>query len=400
MLTLIENAEIYAPTPLGHNDVLLVGDRIARIGSVNTRALAQAGLPVQVIPASDCCLLPGLIDVHEHLLGGSGEAGFRTQTPAITLSELITAGITTVVGCLGVDTTTKTMLGLLAQAKALREEGLTAYLYSGGYNVPPVTLTGSLRNDLLLIDEVIGAGEIAIADHRAPQASVAELARLVCDAHVGGLLSGKAGVTHFHVGDHESRLTVLWALLNEYPIEPVWLYPTHVERQRALLESAAAFSRLGAFVDIDTVEEDLPEQLQCFLTYNGAPERLTASSDAAISSPRTLFEQLRACVLEHNFAPELVLSLATANPAQVLKLSRKGLIAVGRDADLILVRRATWELDCVIARGQILLQDGALLVNETFLAESNRRITLHGRKQRQAQADAGEFAGETPREEC
>jgi beta-aspartyl-dipeptidase (metallo-type) len=400
MLTLIENAEIYAPAPLGRNDVLLLGDRIAKIGRVNARALEQTDLPLRVIPAHDHCLFPGLIDVHEHLLGGSGEAGFRTQTPAITLSELVTAGITTVVGCLGVDTTTKTMLGLLAQAKAFREEGLTAYIYSGGYDVPPVTLTGSLRNDLLLIDEVIGAGEIAIADHRAPQATVAELARLVCDAHVGGLLSGKAGVTHFHVGDHESRLTVLWALLNDYPIEPAWLYPTHVERQRPLLEAAAAFSRLGAFVDVDTVEEDLPAQLHCYLEYNGEVARLTASSDAAISSPRTLFEQLRACILEHDYAPGLVLSLATANPAQVLQLPRKGLIAVGRDADLVLVRRASWEIDCVIARGQVLLQDGRLLVTERYLAESNRRITLYGRKQRSAQTDPDETVGQTTGEEC
>jgi beta-aspartyl-dipeptidase (metallo-type) len=404
MLTLIENAEIYAPTPLGRNDVLLAGERIAKLGEVDWRALERAGLPVNVIPAGDCCLIPGLIDGHEHLLGGSGEAGFHTQTPAISLSELVNAGITTVVGCLGVDTTTKTMLGLLAQAKALCQEGLTAYIYSGGYSVPPVTLTGSVRNDMLLIEEVIGAGEIAIADHRATQAAVAELARLVSDAHVGGMLSGKAGVTHFHVGDHESRLSVLWALLNEYPIEPAWLYPTHVERQRALLESAAAFSRLGAFVDIDTVEEDLPEHLHCYLEYNGVPERLTVSSDAAISSPSTLLEQIRRCLLEKDYAPELVLSLVTANPAQVLKLSHKGLIAVGRDADLLLLRRASWELRTVIARGKVLLQDGQQLVSETYLAESNRRITLHGRKQRDTQEphakDHGkEASSEKPDEE-
>jgi len=37
---------------------------------------------------------PGFIDPHEHLLGVSGEEGFATQTPEISVSEIICAGIT------------------------------------------------------------------------------------------------------------------------------------------------------------------------------------------------------------------------------------------------------------------------------------------------------------------
>src|SRR5262249_18004595 len=159
------------------------------------------------------------IDSHEHLLGGSGEDGFSSQTPEIFLRELAVAGITTVVGCLGVDTTTKTMPGLLARAKALNEEGLTAFIWSGGYNVPPTTITGSMRDDLIFINEVIGAGEIAISDNRASEPSIEELAKLVSDAHVGGILSGKSGVTHLHVGDHPRRLNPLRALIENYAVE-------------------------------------------------------------------------------------------------------------------------------------------------------------------------------------
>ena len=61
---------------------------------------------------------------------------FATQTPEIHLTEIVRAGITTVVGTLGVDNTMKTMAGLLAKVKALKEEGLSAYLWSGGYSVP------------------------------------------------------------------------------------------------------------------------------------------------------------------------------------------------------------------------------------------------------------------------
>ena len=293
MLTLIENGFVYSPEPRGVQSLLMAGDRIEKIGDVDRLAIEASGLDLEVIDASDCLLTPGLIDPHEHLLGGSGEDGFSSQTPEIFLRELAVAGVTTVVGCLGVDTTTRTMPGLLARAKALDEEGLTAFVWSGGYNVPPTTITGSLRDDLIYIDEVIGAGEIAISDNRATEPTVDELGKLVSDVHVGGMLGRKSGVTHFHVGDHPGRLSPLRALVEKYAVEPEWLYPTHVERNRELMREAAAFTRLGAFVDIDTMEEDLPEQLWRFIGDDGDLNRLTVSSDASISSPRTT----RACRL-------------------------------------------------------------------------------------------------------
>jgi len=380
MLTLIENGFVYSPEPRGIQSVLLAGDRIAKIGDVDRRAIEASGLDLEVVDASDCLVTPGLIDPHEHLLGGSGEAGFSSQTPEIFLHEIAIAGVTTVVGCLGVDTTTKTMPGLLARAKALGEEGLTAFVWSGGYNVPPTTITGSLRDDLIYIDEVIGAGEIAISDNRATEPAIGELARLVSDVYVGAMLSGKSGVTHFHVGDHPQRLAPLRALVENYAVAPEWLYPTHIERNRELMREAAAFTRIGAFVDIDTMEEDLPEQLRYFLEDNGDLRRLTVSSDAAISSPRTLYDQLRACVVEHGFPLEQVAPLATSNTARVLKLDRKGRLEQGRDADALVLSRKTLEIMSVFAMGGQLVRGGELIVTEKFLRRSNRRISLYGGK--------------------
>src|SRR5437763_14459619 len=164
MFLVIENGDVRAPEPLGRASILIAGDRIARIGDVDLAALDALRVEYERIDATGCLAAPGFIDPHEHLLGGSGESGWATQTPEIALGELVSAGITTVVGCLGTDTTTKSMPGLLAKAKAFSDEGLTALVWTGGYTIPPATLTGSIRTDMLYVSEAIGAGEIALAD--------------------------------------------------------------------------------------------------------------------------------------------------------------------------------------------------------------------------------------------
>jgi beta-aspartyl-dipeptidase (metallo-type) len=387
MLTLIENGEVYAPEPCGRRSVLLVEGRVGKVGAVDRRAVEALGLELDVIDATGCVVAPALIDPHEHLAGGSGEKGYATQTPEIHAGEILCAGITTVVGCIGVDSMTKTLPALVAKAKGLKQEGLNARVWTGGYNVPPTTLTGSVRDDIMLVEEMVGAGEVAISDERSTEPSPHELARLVNDAHNGGLLSGKAGVTHFHVGSKKSRLQPLRTLIDEYEIPPVWLYPTHVERDEELMREAIDLARLGAFVDVDTVEEDLPKWLRFYLENGGPTEQLTASSDASINSPGTLFEQVRACVLQHGFPFEQVLPLVTSNTARVLKLRDRGTLEAGKSADVLVLRGRSLEIKDVFAGGRRLIRDGRLAFAEKFLAESNRRIRLDG-------ARAGKGQGE------
>ena len=381
MLTLIENGDVYAPEPRGRQSVLLVDSKIGVIGEVDRRAVERLGCEFAVVDAAGCVVTPGLIDPHSHLLGGSGESGMSTQTPEIVLSEIVPHGITTVVGVLGVDTTMKTMAGLLARVKALKEEGISAYMWSGGYNVPPTTVMQSIREDMLFIDEIVGAGEIAIADHRGLCPQAPELAKLVLDTHVGGMLSGKAGVTHFHVGEHEQRLKRLRELLDgDFAVEPSMLYPTHVERTEALMDEAIALTRLGSHADIDTVEGDLHQWVRYYLDHGGDPTRLTVSSDSGTSSPGKMFEELCRCVVHHGMPLEQVLPLATSNTASVLKLQRKGQLGPGCDADVLVMRRDSLEVVHVFARGQRLVEDGRLLRREGFLPTTIRRIELRGEK--------------------
>jgi len=378
MFTIITGAQVYDPYPLGVTDVLVADDRIALVGPVDRTAVEAIGVPTRVIDGRGQIVTPGLIDPHEHLIGGSGERGFGSQTPEIMLGELLSAGITTVVGCLGVDTTTRTMPALIAKVKGLNEQGVTAFAYTGGYNVPPTTITGSVRDDLLLIAEIIGAGEVAISDRRSTCPKIGELARLMQEAYVGGLLSGKAGVTHFHVGDGDSRLAPVRALLDEFDMDTALLYPTHVERNEALMQEAVELTRRGITVDIDVVERDLGRWLRFFMDREGDFTRLTISSDAAISSPSTLLDQIRSCVQDRTAPLELLLPLVTCNTARVLCLKHKGRVQPGCDADLLLLREGSLELAGLLARGREMVIDGEVRLPDGFLAESNRRITIHG----------------------
>jgi beta-aspartyl-dipeptidase (metallo-type) len=382
VLTLILDGEVYAPRHLGRADLLLVDGRIGRVGAVDRPACEALDIGLEVIDASGCLVMPGLIDPHEHLLGGSGEDGFSTQTPELTLTEIVSGGITTVVGCLGVDTTMKTPAGLLGKVKALREEGLGAWMWSGGYSVPPTTLLGSVRDDLMFVSEVIGCGELAISDERSVDPDPRDLARVVHDTHVGGLLSRKAGVTHFHVGSGERRLRCLREILDRerFAINPAWLYATHVQRNAELLEEAIELARLGAAVDMDVAAHDLPQWLGCYREAGAPLDRLTISSDASVTGPGSVLEQIRACVLEYDFTLEEVLPLATANTARILRLPRKGRIEAGLDADVLVLSRDALEVVEVLAAGHRLIRDGRPARTERFLAETERTIHLEGRR--------------------
>jgi beta-aspartyl-dipeptidase (metallo-type) len=379
-LTVLANADVYSPEPLGSTNVVFAGGEVLHIGKFDFAALEKLGPIVAHVDCKGMVVTPGFIDPHEHLIGGSGEEGFSTQTPEIFFSEIVSAGITTVVGCLGVDSSSRTLRALIAKVKGLKQQGISAFLYSGGYDVPAKTLFGSVRDDMLFIEEVIGAGEIAISDLRSTQPSATEIARLVADAYCGGILTGKAGVTHFHVGPGEDRLHLLREVLDGFEMEPASIYPTHIERSEKLVDEAVALAKRGCTVDIDTFDEDLTKWLPYYWNAGGPEDHVTVSSDAAINSPRTLLEQFRRCISDLKSPIPKVLRAFTSNTAQVLKMKRKGRIAAGCDADLLVFDADSLDLQRVYAGGKLLFADGAMIRHEDFLAKSNRRITLHGHK--------------------
>ncbi|MHA6250757.1 beta-aspartyl-peptidase [Oceanobacillus sp. CAU 1775] len=377
----MKHGEVYAPEYLGQQSVLIIGDKIAKIGSLNEEKLLNAGLDIEVIDAENAIITPGVIDPHVHLIGGGGEGGFATRTPEIQLSNIIKSGITPVVGCLGTDGTTRHMTSLLAKARGLEEEGLTTYIYSGNYHVPTQTITDSVRDDLILIDKVIGAGEIAISDSRSAQPSLDELAKLVAEARIGGLLANKAGVTHFHVGPGKGKLSPLHALLENYEIPAAKLYATHITRSKELIDDAISLANKGSFVDI-TADSETPDWINYYKENGGNLNQLTLSSDGngslpvfddegnmvrlEVASTRTLFDQVIKTIEQNNLSIIETLSLVTKNTATALHLKNKGLLKETYDADVLILDRETLELKHLFAKGKQMVENGVTVVKGNF----------------------------------
>jgi beta-aspartyl-dipeptidase (metallo-type) len=335
-MLIIESAEVYTPAPRGKTSIVVAGGRIEKVGDVDATSLRA--LDPEVVDATGCILVPGLIDCHIHLIGGSGEKGFGSATPAITAQELRAAGTTTVVGLLGTDTTTKTLPALLAKVKGLRDEGLNARMWTGGYDAR--SLTGSVRDDIVLVDEILGAGEIAIADRRGTHFDARALARLASDCYVAGTLTGKAGVLHMHTGELRERLSIVRELL-DMGVPAAALHPTHVNRNEELFREAVELTRRGVAVDLDVVDEDLVHWLRAF---DGDRSMLTISTDAPIGRVAALREQIVEAVREGVASIEEAFALATRNPARVLKLHDAGEIAEGKRADLLMLDAKTYEV--------------------------------------------------------
>ena len=382
-LTLLLNADLYDPEPRGRVHLLAGGERVLWVG----REVPAIGVPVEEHDLGGRRVIPGLIDCHVHLTGGGGEAGPETRVPPVALSRMTTGGVTTAIGVLGTDDAIRTPGELVTVARGLNAEGLTAYCMTGGYHLPPVTITGNVRRDLVLIDLILGVGEVAISDHRSSQPTLDELLRVAADAHVGGLMSGKAGILHLHVGDGERGLQPIRDALDQSEIPAPVFHPTHVNRRRALFEEALALAERGCTVDVTSFpvaeDEDGWSAVAALTRYLAAglpPERVTVSSDGGgclpvfdrdgrvvemdVGRPASLIETL-AGLVECGQPLERVLPPFTSNPARLLRLTRKGHLGVGADADLVVLDERGGAAE-VMARGRWHVREGRAVVRGTF----------------------------------
>ncbi len=384
---LLKGAKVLAPQDLGVKDILIAGEKIAAIGENLT---APQGYECETVDLSGYTLLPGFIDSHVHLIGGGGEGGYATRTPEIVLSKVTTSGVTTVVGCLGTDGTTRHVESLLAKARGLETEGISTYIYTGAYELPTPTFTGSVRKDIIIIDKVIGAGEIAMADHRSAQPSADEYRKLVAEARVGGMLSGKAGVVDMHMGDGEIGMKILYEVTAGGEIPKTQFIPTHINRNAKLFAESIEWAKAGGIMDVTSGVSPASGSAKALKPSTavkkaldaGVPlSQITMSSDGngsmpifdsagntigvGIASQASLLEEVRDMVQQENIKAQDAVCVVTANVAKALKLSQKGNVAAGLDADFTVVDK-DFKLCHVWARGQHMVKDGEAIVKGTF----------------------------------
>ncbi len=382
-ITLIKNASIYAPESLGIKHFLVAGGKLVYIGDDLPKLGAE--LDVDVIDADGQSVMPGFIDAHTHITGGGGEAGFATRVPPVSISQFTRAGVTTVVGLLGTDDITRNTESVIAQVYALREEGISAYCYTGGYHLPLTTLTGSVKSDIVFIEPIVGVGELAISDHRSSQPTLNELLKIASEAHVARLMTGKAGVLHLHLGDGERGLALVRAAMSEAEIPARTYNPTHINRRKALFDEACELAKLGCWVDVTAFETgdvgyEPTEALERYMQANLPQDKLTISSDgggclpnfdeqgsltnmdfASSSSMTDVFYKL----IDDGAAIEQILPFFTSNVAALMNFHSKGQLSLGFDADLI-VLDSNHRINHVMAQGQWHVFDKQITRKGTF----------------------------------
>jgi len=238
-----------------------------------------------------------------------------------------------------------------------------------------------------LIEKVIGAGEIAISDHRSGQPQISELKHLAAQARVGGMLGGKAGVVHLHLGEGKRGLEPIWNILKETDIPITQFMPTHINRTHTLLEQGIRFLLAGGHIDLTAGCDDYPLELQVpsvLKMLNKRKilnDRITVTSDGngsmpqynesgvligmGIGSVEVLWRDIRESVSNYGLPLEVALRTITSNVANVLRLKNKGSIRVGYDADLVVLDEELYIQD-VWAMGKCMLRNQQRQVWGTF----------------------------------
>ncbi|MDD6442384.1 MAG: beta-aspartyl-peptidase [bacterium] len=377
-MLLIKNAEVYTPEYIGKKDILICNEKIECISD----EIREVPFEHEILDGTGMILTPGLIDQHVHVTGGGGEGSFHTRTPELQLSELVEGGITTVVGLLGTDGITRSVGNLYAKIMALNEEGVSAYMLTGAYGYPGPTITGDADKDIVFIERVLGV-KLAVSDHRAPNVTVDELIHLASKTRVAGMLSGKPGIVTLHMGDAKAALAHVFEALEKTAIPVKIFRPTHVNRNEWLLEDAYKLLKMGGYIDLTCGihPDSRPGKCVVEAKKRGLPmKHITISSDGhgswsnyaedgtlleiGVSGVDALLKELVYMVNEIGFSVSEALSYMTCNVADALNL-RKGRIAAGMDADLLLLTKDL-KLCGMVARGKVLMKEAQVICKGTY----------------------------------
>lgn len=374
---LIKNADVYAPEHIGTRDLFLAGGKIVAMAEKLDVTLPD----LEVIDAAGYIVAPGLVDQHIHITGGGGEGGWHSRCPELVFSELVKAGVTTFLGVSGTDSMTRSVENLLAKVRGLKNEGASGWMWTSNYAYPVTTITKDVRTDMLAIPEVLGV-KIALGDHRSSFPNQHEIMQILADVRVSGMLTGKTGFLHVHLGDFPYSFDIFDECVAQgMPIKHI--RPTHVARHPEVFRRACEFAKKGGFIDITTgggnYMGSAADAVRAALA-DGVPfDRITLSSDGHGSMPR--FNEAGEMVglgigsimcdietireLKDELGIEKALTPMTKTVAGALGLETKGGIAVGKDADLLFLTKDL-DIDWVFMMGKVAMRKGEVVMKGAF----------------------------------
>ena len=389
MFKLIVGGEVYAPAKLGKVDILIANDRIIAVG---TNLTPPGPYDCEVIDAIGKVVFPGFIDTHIHFTGANDGQGPIGHTYDVSWRDIVESGVTTAVGTLGEEMRVRSLEQLYWKAIELELMGLTTYIYTGCFHIPPTTITGSVRKDVILIDKVKGL-KTAISDATTSHHNWRELAELVSEVNIGAETMKKAAVTHVHVGRRPTRMDMLFELIENTGLDPVKIIPTHVNRvEPDVVAQGIEYVKKGGVVDLTSqmrkeegtrtgvkVEYAVKRMLDA-----GCPiEGITISSDA--NCPMMIRDgsgkqiglyvalvdftrrEIKDIVQNHVAPLEEALKMVTTNPARLLGVDdRKGHIREGYDADIVVANPEKLRPEKVYSKGKLLVQNGKSIFQDHY----------------------------------
>jgi len=351
MFTLYKNAQLYTPEKQGKKDLLVWNDEIFDIGE-NLRI--PAGYEGEEVDVNGKILMPGLVDTHVHITGGGGEGGFNTRMTELTFDEAVSAGVTAMVGVLGTDGYSRRPEDVLIKCMALNEQGFDAYMLTGSYTLPVVNILGEVAKDVLFFEKIIGAGEIALNDHRGSCMGPEELLHIACDVRNGARLAGKKGTVNIHLGNYLGAFkTLLEVAKTDITLRAV-LIPTHITRTKYVFEESLEWIDFGGHADITAGSDSSAQALEFLYKRNGHLNNITMTSDACGSLPTfdelgnltgiekgtssVLLEDLRK-IMKNGVIPfETAILPITKNAADAFGITTgSGTITIGKKANLLIL---------------------------------------------------------------
>jgi beta-aspartyl-dipeptidase (metallo-type) len=205
---------------------------------------------------------------------------------------------------------------------------------------------------------------------------------------VGGMLGKKAGMVNIHLGDAKNPFAPLHEVVKHSELKYTQFLPTHCNRNDYIFEDSKTYAKTG-YVDITTSswayfqdEEIKPSTaLKLLLQAGVSSGHITFSSDSCgslpgfdeqgrlvkleMGLPSANLKELADSVLKENIPLETSLKVLTSNVASILKLTNKGFISPGMDADLLFLDSGM-KMVHLLAMGKCVVKDGLVIKKGTY----------------------------------